>query len=432
MEGSGRVQEDLVTPPHGPLTMHRVHTIREHETFREGECLKAEDLRDLEAFARGQDGSTPVLGFNQRGELRADNYVGVLTTKRGAVVEVLPKIHLGGERPNAETRQVFLEMLRTFRGLEAARNLPPSSIRALCRFPMLEVFIRIFLDNVSLLVRGGLGRKYVRLEDNLRFLRGRLLFRQHLRENLFDRSRFFVEHDELSPNRPANRLIHRTLVELQSVTHSEPNRQFLRDLQSAFTDVPVTQDSYGDWRKHSVDRSMAHYRSVMPWVELFLFDQGLATWTGKHENRSLLFPMQDVYEDFVTDAFRRHQDRFDVVSQGPLKPMASSVSDSNLFNTRPDVSLMEEGEVRFVLDAKWKHVASGEDALQGIAPADIYQLYAYARRYDCKTVALVYPQHSDFKQEQTCTFFDGIKLAWLPFDVASPGRSVNAALGVLE
>ena len=40
------------------------------------------------------------------------------------------------------------------------------------------------------------------------------------------------------------------------------------------------------------------------------FGHGLATYSGPHASRALLFPMEEVFEDFVTAAFRRHQRRF--------------------------------------------------------------------------------------------------------------------------
>ena len=43
------------------------------------------------------------------GDLAASNYVGVITTKRGMVVEILPKIDLGGaaDPDHEKTRQTF-------------------------------------------------------------------------------------------------------------------------------------------------------------------------------------------------------------------------------------------------------------------------------------------------------------------------------------
>ena len=66
-----------------------------------------------------------------------------------------------------------------------------------------------------------------------------------------------------------------------------------------------------DWRAHRIDRSMSHYRPVMQWVGLFLFNRGLATFSGMNRNVSLLFPMEQVFEDFIADSFRRYQQRYD-------------------------------------------------------------------------------------------------------------------------
>ena len=189
--------------------------IREYDPLdREQLGLDDVEWEGLVAFARSNQQDRhgnyrPVLGFDASGrKLRATNYAGVLTTRRARPIEILPKIDLtsgaSDTEDDGETRRVFLEMLRTWRRLRHA-ELPPSSIRSLKRFPMLEAFVFLFLHNLAHLARHGLARRYVPVEDNLPYLRGRLLFREQLRENLTNRARFFVAHDEFNANRPANR-----------------------------------------------------------------------------------------------------------------------------------------------------------------------------------------------------------------------------------
>ena len=109
--------------------MRGVVTVREHEKLENDPTLTKQDMADLEAVAR-------MVLKRKDGDLAASNYVGVVTTKRGVVVEILPKIDLGGEAdPGYEkTRRTFLRMLRCWRGLSEA--LPESAIRAMPRFPM--------------------------------------------------------------------------------------------------------------------------------------------------------------------------------------------------------------------------------------------------------------------------------------------------------
>ena len=408
--------------------MRGVVTVREHQKLAVDSKLTKEDVADLEAFAR-------AALKHKDGDLAASRYVGVVTTKRGVVVEILPKIDLGGEAdPDHErTRQVFLRMLRSSRRLPV--DLPESGIRAMRRFPMLEFFVRQFLLNLATLARAGLARRYVPVEESLPFLRGRLLFREQLRQNVADRARFCVAHDELSVNRPANRLIHTALARLAPGVRSGENRQLLRELKAAFTGVPEAADVHADWRKHHVDRSMRHYRPVMQWVGLFLFDRGLATFSGRHANLSLLFNMEQVFQDFVTQSFRRFQNRYEVAAESPQKYLAE-IDSEDAFTMKPDLSLKAGKRVPFILDAKWKEIDARSGAPKhGIDQRDMYQLYAYGKRYGCKGVALVYPRTGAFETELQYRFFDGLPLVCLPFDVTrpeGPEDSVRRSIQALE
>ena len=396
--------------------MPSVYTVLEHREFPK---LDRRDLDDLKTLHR----ENKVFGYDTRGRLRAENYVGVVTTRLGTVIEILPKIELvDTHTPSHEQiREAFLGMLRTYKDLDCAKNLPPSAIRTLRHFPMLEIFIRLFLVNLNLLVRGGLGRQYRSVQENLPVLRGRIIFGDHLRENLVDRSRFYVEHDELNPNHPANRLIRATLDRLKPMVANVRNRQLLADLAPAFSMIPASQDLHTDWRIHSIDRYMRHYKQVMPWVELFLFNRGLATYSGRHINQSLLFPMERVYENFVTNGFRHYQKGYQVVAQGPARRMTVQGHKK----MEPDISLCTSSDtVQFILDAKWKRIGeNGKEPIDDVSSSDLYQLYAYGKRYNCQTVALVYPKNKHFTSPYTFQFFDNLKLVLLPFDVSSSKAS---------
>lgn len=405
--------------------MRGVLTVREHEKLEIGGSLTKEDLADLEAVAR------KVLK-RRDGYPAASSHVGVITTKRGMVVEILPKIDLGGESDpgHEKTRQTFLRMLRCWRRL--GEVLPESGIRAMPRFPMLEIFVRQFLVNLNTLARNGLARRYIPVEENLPYLRGRLLFREQVRENLANQARFYVTHDELSVNRPANRLIHSALAKLAPGVRSSENRQLLRRLTAAFADVPQAANPRADWEKHHVDRSMRHYGSVMQWVGLFLFNQGLTTFSGRHANLSVLFPMEQVFEAFVTHSFRRHQHHYDVAARSPQKRLAE-IDGRDAFAMKPDISLKDGERVVFILDAKWKDTkAHGDDPKHGIDQADMYQLYAYGKRYGCDAVALVYPRTGTFTTKLRYRFFDGLTLVCLPFDVTNPKDSVQRSMRVFR
>ena len=405
--------------------MRDVCTLREHDEVDDSLLSKAELITLV---------ANNVLKYRNSG-LATNNYVGVFTTKRGLVLEILPKIDLGDELDcgHETTRSLFLRMLRSWRRFEKARKLSESDIRALRRFPMLEVFIRQFLDDLNTLARGGLARRYVSVEENLPYLRGRLLFREQIRENLTNQARFYVAHDELSVNRPANRLIHSALARLGPLAREAGNRRLLRLLRQLMeaADVPQSANLHADRQQYQVDRSMPHYGPVMQWVGLFLFGHGLTTYSGRHRNLSLLFPMEQVFEDFVTHSFRRYQSDYRVTAQGPQNHLAS-LDGQDAFTMKPDISLRKGARVAFILDAKWKDLDTSFDAPRhGIDQADLYQLYAYAKGYDCNAVALVYPRSQNFRTKLQYRLLDDVTLLCLPFDVAHPQESVRHSMAAL-
>ena len=93
-----------------------VLTIREYYRLQPGDTLNGQDIAELSGFAR------QVLNRSD-GNLAATSHVGVITTRRGAVLEILPNIDLDGADPSHErTRRSFLQMLRTSRRFGRTRD----------------------------------------------------------------------------------------------------------------------------------------------------------------------------------------------------------------------------------------------------------------------------------------------------------------------
>ena len=308
------------------------HVIKEHQELTD---LGQDDQQDLEKFAlenqADEQGNYRSVLQLSNGKLKAQNYVGIIETRNRTVLEILPKVDFVEDIDTEKTKQVFFKMLRDWRGFKSLAQFNASHINAVRRFNMLEVFVHLFLNNLVLLTQRGLARHYQSEEDNQPYLRGRILFPQHIRENVANRARFYVGYDEFSANRPANRLIHSTIHKLIGSVRQPRNQQLLHQLRINFSDIPQSEHPKSDWDRHQVDRSIQHYDEVMQWVGLFLFDHGLTTFAGKHVNQTLLFPMWEVFEDFVAACFRRHQQQFSVREQGPQSIWLAALTEQSCF-----------------------------------------------------------------------------------------------------
>ncbi|WP_424945982.1 McrC family protein [Candidatus Spongiihabitans sp.] len=396
--------------------------------FEELTGLDKDETADLKDFAlqnqRDAQGKfRPVLEW-RNGKLKAQNYVGIIQTRKGTVLEILPKVDFGhGSDDDVEkTKQVFVQMLSTWRGVNHAQ-FNASGIQAMQRFNMLEIFVRLFLTNLVRLTQRGLAKHYQSVEENLPCLKGRILFPQHIRANVANRARFYVQYDDFNANRPANRLIHSTIDKLQPMIRQPGNQQLLHQMKIYFNDIPISHNHDDDWRKQKIDRAMQHYQATMQWIGLFLFGQGLTTFSGRHINHCLLFPMEQIFEDFVAHHFRRYEHGFNVRTQAPQKILAQPIhGEGRNYTMQPDITLCVETNPKFILDTKWKSFDKND-----IKHSDMYQLFAYGKQYGCKKVVLIYPSNANFKKEEYVEyrFDDDVNLFCLPFDVTEPNNSVK-------
>ena len=115
---------------------------------------------------------------------------------------------------------------------------------------------------------------------------------------------------------------------------------------------------------------------------------------GEAPGSALLFNMERLFETVLGQRIRSECKpiggrRLSVELQGPLTNLATTG-----FQLRPDVSVMDDNLAVAIVDAKWKRLETGKPN-SGVASADAYQMNAYASRYRCNRLSLVYPASFD-------------------------------------
>ena len=381
----------------------KTYTITEYGGFTRGAALHGyqglpeKTFDALEAFilANSTDSDTEAVELlslsARRGVgkiITARNYVGLITMADGTVIEILPKI-AGGDTTVSDTKRIFLEMLKTLKDV-TFKDFNVSQLHTE-RLNLLEIFIKMFLDEVSILTKQGLKAAYTPVEENERFYKGKLLASQNIKHNLVSRERFFVRYDDFSINRPENRLIKSTLGFLLKATGDVGNRRTVARLLSFFDGVNYSKSVGGDFSKCFVDRSMTHYDKALSWCRVFLRGNSFTAFAGSEIALALLFPMEKVFESFVAAKFRRHiGDGINLRTQDARYSLFDSPT--RAFALRPDL-VLEFGGKTIVMDTKWK-LLSDNARNSGISQSDMYQMYAYSKKYDSDCIVLLYP-HSD-------------------------------------
>ena len=391
----------------------------------------------------GNDERADALDFMRIGYKRhvgevvnIKNYVGLIQMKNGYHIQVLPKIDFAeGEGGSEETKRVFLKMLRSMKDFPS-KVFSDASLKV-DRMNLYEIFINMYLQEVRQLVKRGIRSDYVRREDNLGFFKGKLLVNQHIKQNMSHKERFYVAYDEFHPNRAENRLVKATLQKLQKLTGSAENSKEIRQLLTAFEMVDASANYEKDFVKVVINRNTKDYEMLMQWSKVFLMNKSFATFAGSTDSRSLLFPMESVYESYVAQQMKKvfGPACWDVSSQD--KGHFLFVEPRKQFALRPDIVLKKENRT-IIMDTKWKRLYNNERINYGISQSDMYQMYAYAKKYAegdmTPEIWLLYPMVDDMRNHPPICFDsdDDVHVHVFFVDVAKASESLEQLLGSIE
>ena len=321
---------------------------------------------------------TTKKGFGK--VLQAQNYVGIIQTKDGTTIEILPKIQNLEEE---ESKKILIKMLKTLKN-SPFKSLNTAHLKS-TKMPLFEIFITMFLEEVSRLVKKGIKSDYVPKEENLTFLKGKLSISRQIKHNTIHKERFFVAYEEFSSDRVENRLIKTTLAYLYKKSRTNANQQRIREFLFVFDGIPPCKDIKADFLHVKLNRQMKDYEQVLLWCKTFLLENAFSPYKGNDVAFALLFDMNLLFESYV--GYHLKKQGLHVKLQDKLHHLCHQENQGK-FQLKPDI-VIDNGAI--IADTKWKLL--GEDKVhQGISQADMYQLYAYGTKYkNCQKLFLIYP-----------------------------------------
>lgn len=380
--------------------------------FKEFDLMSKEDLGEsfesFKTFASYEENHRFIDVAKGGNFLRLKNFVGVISTIDGYSIEILPKIY-GIEDSIKQSKKVLFEMLRTIKNAPF-KKISKSSLESSSNIKLFEIFITMFLEELTELVKKGIKSDYINKEENLYFLKGKMKLNSHLKHNLLQKEKFYVEYDDYSLNRVENKLIKATLNKLSKITSSSKNKQRIMELLFVFEDIESSIDHTSDFKKCKSDRTISYYEQTLQWCKLFLNNEGFCPYKGNNVAYAILFDMNLLFESYVAHFLKKQYGFKNVKTQHKKYKL---LEDPKLFQLRPDIVMFEN----IVLDTKWKLIDSSEKKL-GISQSDLYQMYAYGKKYQTDSVYLIYPKSKKFQASimKPLYYDDSLELNVLCFD----------------
>ncbi|MGI8333691.1 McrC family protein [Actinomadura scrupuli] len=306
-------------------------------------------------------------------EITANSHVGVVNLNCVA-------IHV---RPKLAGRELsVLQMLDYASGLPALRNL--DQLQRLGQGLHLRDLVCLLLAReTDKLLRHGLRRDYLRREESLPAVRGRLLIDRQILRRYGQLDRLECRYDELSSDIPDNQLCGAALQVAARSTGDPTVRASARRLAADFADVcvPDRLNIRATEERLTYHRGNEHYRNAHRWALLLLRGAAfsdLYSATGP-SSQAFMIDMNVLFEKFVTQLLRdatrgsgiavRDQDSLD---------KAICHQDGHSYTTiTPDIQLVHghgPGAWRCSIDAKYKLYTDNK-----VKPGDLYQSFTYAQ-----------------------------------------------------
>ena len=310
-------------------------------------------------------------------------WVGHFRLPSGMIVAVTPKI---------STASVLRMLAYAF--LRWNENVfRPEEVQYQTDFFLFEPLVKLFNELVTARTRRGLVQDYIRHEENLRVVRGRFVFREHVQQNTGYPNRAFCRFFENTVDVPDNQIIRRTLKVLLS--NSAWTRRTEHDLIANFHQFEAVSDvdpRFLHLGVHHYHRLNEDYEPIHQLCALFLASASISESAGTFPFKGFLLDMNKLFEKFVEQAFVTVGNRFQLHIQ-PQK--REPLADGDFVPIiQPDIIVSRFGAVKAVVDAKYKRDASGPQN------SDMFQVIAYGTALRCFDTYLFYPE-TELAQDKT-------------------------------
>lgn len=327
--------------------------------------------------------------------IKPQNYVGVINIDNKFQIEILPKIDVDDDN---ELRNIFLKMLSSLKEFKG-KSFKNAQLND-SNLPIYEIFIRMYLNEVQELLKKGLKSDYVTLEGNIPYFKGKFLINQHLKHNIIRKDRFYMAYDEFHINRPENRLIKTTLLKLNKILSNGKNQLLAKRLLAEFEMVNQSTNIDKDFSLVKKDRNAQAYQSLMTWSQLFLKNKSFSTFKGTENVNALLFPMEKIFESYISKQLKNISSNYSGYKMETQKQTQYLFDEPRKFRLKPDIYISMNSNPYKVLDIKWKRLNTDFKNNYGISQSDMYQMYAYAYKYNVEDIVLIYPKQKGLEFEK--------------------------------
>ena len=353
------------------------------------------DLDKLQAYLKCQKLGS-ALKVTRNG-IKAKSFVGVIKYKN-LHLEILPKLISKNANNNNEIqekeRSIILKnlifMLSYTKNLDIKTN--ENAKLANEKNPFIEILIKEFATSLFDSIKRLTPKRYVREEENLNYLKGKIKFSENIRYNCTNQAKFYCEYDEFSENNPLNQLFLFVSTCLYNISNNSYNKKLLKFIINYYSDISFVRFDKFKIQKIKLTRSQEFFKKPFNLAKMFVEKTSVDLSKNKFENITLVWDMNKLFEEFIFELIKRKIPECSPIAQKTKRLLRSTQETRR--DTKVDV-LVQHPQV--IIDTKYKKFTNFDD----ISSADIYQVTTYCTLYGYKKAILLYPQYDDIEPDET-------------------------------
>lgn len=370
-----------------------------------GACYSDDFFDKLQNYLKRQNFEKAVTFYKIF--LQTNSFVGVIKYKNFQL-EILPKL-LGKLDENDDLKNLsdekqkeketilknLIYMLSFTKKLDI--KISDNAKLSNCKNPFLEILIKEFAQSLFECLKRLTPKRYVREEDNLNYLKGKIKFSENIKYNCANQAKFYCEFDEFSENNILNQLFLYVATCLFNISNDSKNKKLLKFVTNYFCDVDLIKLDKFKVRKIILSRNQKLFEKPFKLAKMFIEHSSVDLSKNKIENITLLWDMNKLFEEFIYEILRRNEKGYTVKYQKGRRLLNDEDAKKKYGNTYIDIYLKKDKEEeKIIIDTKYK-LNSGEN--NDFNNADIYQVSTYCLIHNSHNANLIYPAKDNISKD---------------------------------
>ena len=323
-------------------------------------------------------------------EIKSNKYVGVIHYN-GQKINLLPKIFFDPTQ-DCSSNEVHQIQNHILWWLSYCRKIKFPSYQASmgsAQSDFFEVLIYLFSKYTRELLNSAIYQQYEEVSEELSFIKGRLNVNQYINENISKGNwhKLNCTYDAFVFDNEFNRIIKYVTTILFNVTSSADNKKNLREILFILDEVSDERATAEQCSRITFNPIFGAFETVRDYCQLFLNNAVSFDYKNDLKLFAFLLPMEYVFEDFIFGFIEKEIPSINAKSQRS----DTYLDEEGVFKLKPDLFL-QTSERSLIADTKYKIVYSDDkDPKKGISQNDLYQMLAYAVRFEVDEIVLFYP-----------------------------------------